>query len=258
VQRHDLTRSTLYIRTCRFPSFNLLETILIPRYQFITSTTFTSTTHLPTNASRFNPVAIHANKMKFIAAISAILAGASAVVGQVQSKPFRLEIVSSDKALDGKGISACHTGAAIESLCIVKGKGVNLYFNTTKGDTEQLPGYTKTGALVYNLPAGDMLVSSPMSFTYEPSTNVALPLFTPGYETQYIAFEKKNSLMTIFSYVDDSTNPPTANGVTPLKNWYVCQTYYSAYQYQTLTWVLGSNKPENPSCVKVDVKRVFV
>ena len=196
--------------------------------------------------------------MKFIAVISTVLAGASAVVGQIQSKPFRLQLVSSDKALDGKGIAACHTGAAIESLCIVKGKGVNLYFNTTEGDTEQAPGYTKTGALIYNLPINPTPVSSPMSFSYEPSTNVALPLFTPGYETQYIAFEKKNSLMTIFSYVNDSTNPPTANVVTPLKNWYVCNTYYLSYQYQTLAWVLGSGKPQNPSCVKVDVKRVFV
>jgi hypothetical protein len=39
--------------------------------------------------------------------------------------------------------------------------------------------------------------------------------------------------------------------------WYVCTTLVTSYTYSTLAWVLGSHSPQNPSCVKVDVVRVF-
>jgi hypothetical protein len=99
-----------------------------------------------------------------------------------------------------------------------------------------------------------------MSFYVDPSTNVALPLFEPGYETQNVAFEQSTGAMAIFSYLDDTVTPPTVDKVRVLKNWYVCEYYFSGYVYHTLNWVLGdaSAKPQNPSCVKVQVHRKFV
>lgn len=85
-----------------------------------------------------------------------------------------------------------------------------------------------------------------------------MPLFFPGYEAQYVTFDKKG-LMSIIDYLDDTQTPPTASTPKALYNWYVCQSYYSSYTYHTLNWVLGngSAKPQNPSCVKVDVRRQF-
>jgi hypothetical protein len=99
-------------------------------------------------------------------------------------------------------------------------------------------------------------VPEPMSFYVDPSTNVAMPMFQPGYDQQQVMFDEK-SQMGIYSYLDDTVTPPTYQNVTVLKNWYVCQTYYTGYTYETLAWALGneSAKPQNPSCVKVEVQR---
>lgn len=97
-----------------------------------------------------------------------------------------------------------------------------------------------------------------MSLSVNPSSNVALPLLQPGYDTQSVAFDGDDNL-AIFSYYDDSKEDPTSGEVRAINNWYACQTYYAGYQYQTLAWVLGKegSKPQNPSCIKIDVKRVF-
>lgn len=96
-----------------------------------------------------------------------------------------------------------------------------------------------------------------MSFYVDPTTNVALPLFMPGPDNQQqVAFDKR-SLLTILGYVDDTITPPNYTDPKPYYNWYVCQTYYVGYTYRTLNWALGKGKPQNPSCVKVDVKRKY-
>ena len=94
-----------------------------------------------------------------------------------------------------------------------------------------------------------------MGFYAEESTNVALPLFG-SYITTYVAFDK-DDLMFIRSYLDDTVSPPTSKKRS-LYRWYMCETYYTGYIYNTLSWTYGSCPPENPSCKKVNVKRVFV
>ena len=89
----------------------------------------------------------------------------------------------------------------------------------------------------------------------DPSTNVALPLFEPGYDETYVSFDK-NDFMYIKSYLDDTTSPPSSKERN-LYRWYMCETYYTGYTYETLAWALGKYPPENPSCKKVGVKRVF-
>lgn len=99
-----------------------------------------------------------------------------------------------------------------------------------------------------------------MSFYTEPGTNVAMPMFYPSYGDVQVVFDSKNEL-GIYSQLDDTVNPPTENGKPRvLKNWYLCETIYSSYQYRTLSWVNGngSEKPQNPSCTKVQVQRRFV
>ena len=101
-------------------------------------------------------------------------------------------------------------------------------------------------------------IDSSMSFSVDPSTNVALPLFSPGdYNAQFVGFDDKD-LMNIAAYVDDTASPPNGNSPRALYNWYVCETFYSSYTYSTLAWALGTGKPQNPSCKEISVKRVYV
>ncbi|KAH7329714.1 hypothetical protein B0I35DRAFT_420694 [Stachybotrys elegans] len=192
--------------------------------------------------------------MKFFATFIT-LAGITAAQ-DVQSPPFSLVIFSKDKTLNGQNFTACHTGAAIESLCLGY-SGSEFYLNTTEGGQSALPSYTQSGPLIWNLPIGDDHVSSAMQFYIEPSTNVANLLFEPGYTSQYVAFKKTTGEMAIISYLDDTVTPPVDGKAKPLTRWVVCTTNYLGYTYRTLNWVLGS-KPQNPSCVHVGVKRVPV
>ncbi|KAJ5667782.1 uncharacterized protein N7477_006352 [Penicillium maclennaniae] len=200
--------------------------------------------------------------MKVITAISALLF-IGAATADIQSKPFNLVIQSAKKSIDGQKLAACHSGAAIESLCLA-GSGSNFHLNTTQGEQAPIKGQGIPGTLVWRLPytgEGNKIEyeSEPMSFYSDPSTNVAMPLFEPGYDVQSVMFDKDGK-MGIYSYLDDTVSPPTGDKVKILRNWYICETYYSAYTYHTLNWVLGDAKakPQNPSCVKVVVERKFI
>lgn len=216
--------------------------------------------------------------MKLITVLSSLLLTGVANSRQLESKPFHLVIHSSNEQFDGKKLFPCHTGAAIESLCVSGDIGARYFFNTTKGSGSPLKGYEPSGRLIWDLPLGNFIyifeffetnlnfstdpgfVSEPMSFYTDPSTNVALLLFEPGYTTQYVTFDKNNGQLALFSYLNDRVIPPTENKVQVLKNWYVCRTNFSGYQYRTLNWVMGDSraKPQNPSCVKVEVQRKFI
>ena len=70
-----------------------------------------------------------------------------------------------------------------------------------------------------------------------------------------VQFDKSGKLF-ISGYVDDTVNPINTHKVKNYYRWYMCNTYYG-YLYNTLAWTLGDGKPQNPSCQKVDVVRVF-
>jgi hypothetical protein len=77
----------------------------------------------------------------------------------------------------------------------------------------------------------------------------------PSYSNVQVAFDKENKL-NVPSYIDDCVVPPKEVLGSEYR-WYVCTTLVTSYTYSTLAWVLGSHSPQNPSCVKVDVVRVF-
>ncbi|KAJ5733755.1 hypothetical protein N7493_002541 [Penicillium malachiteum] len=199
--------------------------------------------------------------MKSLLALSSFLLLGAVAAQEVQSKPFYLVIASAGKkSYNGQKLAACHTGAAIESICLAGTSGSEFYLNTTKGEEAAIKGEGLSGTLIWNLPYnGDEDLSEPMNFYSDPSTNVALALFEPGYTQQEVFFDKKSE-MAIYSYYNDAVTPPTDDTAKILKNWYICETNFSGYTYTTLNWVLGNGKakPQNPSCVKVQVKRKFV
>jgi hypothetical protein len=150
--------------------------------------------------------------------------------------------------------------AAIEGLCI----GASLS-NPTAVQTFNLnysssftvdPAIGQVGYLTYELRGGNFNLSSPMQLSYNPFSNVAVPLFMPSESGTEVAF-KSDDLMGIPGYLDDTVSPPSANSPTTYYRWYVCETY-AGYLYTTAAWVMGTGEPENPSCVKADLKRVYL
>ncbi|KAF2116093.1 hypothetical protein BDV96DRAFT_645439 [Lophiotrema nucula] len=197
------------------------------------------------------------------------LAASTSAQDYNQSAPFNLVIVSENKTVDGDYLASCHSGAGIESLCLTNQPSTSkpdptpasvYQFNTT--DTGATPNATigQSGYLTWELHGADFNVSSALAFYFSYSSNVVLPLFYPGidYSTVVpVAFDS-NNLMNIQDYVIDTVNPPTYGDEKAYYRWYACTTYYLGYTYVNLAWTLGEAAPQNPTCVKVDVKRVFV
>ena len=93
---------------------------------------------------------------------------------------------------------------------------------------------------------------------YNPGSNIAVPMFFPNSQNGQIIGFNDDDNMYIPSTGNDMVVPPNIMARENLTRWYVCETNVE-YQYTTLAWLLGSDSvPENPSCVKVNVKRVFV
>jgi hypothetical protein len=92
--------------------------------------------------------------MKLSTVLSTLPLVGAAWAQDVQSDPFYLSLQSTNGTLDGQKLAACHTGAAIESLCLTGGDGSTFFFNTTTGTDTPVKGYEPSGVLVWNLPVG--------------------------------------------------------------------------------------------------------
>lgn len=177
-----------------------------------------------------------------------------------QSAPFNLVLTSQNSTLNGSTLVACHEGAAIEGLCVggpLQSSSVQYSFNYSLANVQGAPptGTNLTGLLTYLLIGGNFQVSSPLTLSYNPTSNVAVPLLQPSDSGTFVAFDDDNKL-AIISYQDDTVALPNYQS-KPVYNWYACTTY-AGYLYQTLVWVVGNGTPQNPTCQKVDVVRVFV
>ena len=94
--------------------------------------------------------------MKFLFAVATSLVAlfSSTTVAVIQSKPFFLEIHSTNSTLNGKTFEACHEGAGIEGLCVSSPLAkANPKFNTFQFN------YTKSqpniGLITYELIGGN-------------------------------------------------------------------------------------------------------
>lgn len=163
-------------------------------------------------------------------------------------------------------LGACHQGAAIEGLCPT-GETVQdppslyttFYHNVSSARNEEPDAANADGVLSWVLRAGgNLTVPSAMAMSPYLTSNVVNPIFHPG-ESPYtlIAFQEDGCTYVTASQ-DDTVSPPVYYDPSlKLKNWYVCLTRWS-YLYQTLSWKVGvTGEPQNPSCQKVDVIRVF-
>ncbi|KAF1845437.1 uncharacterized protein K460DRAFT_366317 [Cucurbitaria berberidis CBS 394.84] len=204
--------------------------------------------------------------MKIASLILSLIAATSAQYYNETSAPFKLVVTSKDGSINDT-LSACHTGAALESLCLSRSNTTSkpnpsnpasFHFNTSVYAQPPSPPLGPSGILTWILPSIPPIPSS-VFFNYDPTTNIAVPILGPGSESpQILTFDNLGKL-AVQGYIDWSANPPNGNGgPKAYYRWYACQTYYAGYQYETLAWGLGPGKPENPTCVEVNVTRVFV
>lgn len=200
--------------------------------------------------------------------VAVILAGLSTAQYTNESAPFHLVLISDNATVDGDTLSACHVGAAIESLCLSNGSSTSkpnpiapavFHFNTS--DQVVTPNTTlgAPGVLTYELPSSPPIPSG-LGLFIDPTTNFALPLLYPGGPsgtTGVMAFDEED-LLNLQGYVNYGTSPPTGGDTVAYYRWFSCMTYYMGYEYVNLVWALGRGEPETPGCVPVSVKRVFI
>ncbi|EGO58266.1 hypothetical protein NEUTE1DRAFT_63973 [Neurospora tetrasperma FGSC 2508] len=204
-----------------------------------------------------------------LSGVLAALTATAAVQAQTYSQdgPFNLKLKSDDSSLDGKYLYACHAGAAIESLCLgstespAGSSSASFYYNYTVNDN--VP--SNSGLLIWNLQAngqdGVITVSSPLSFNYDPGSNVATTLFMPSTSPSLnVAFDNEDQLF-VPTYTDDSKyvpgQYPQNTGAIALQNWQACWAQVGGYYYNVLAWVT-SGAPKNPTCKAVKVAKVAV
>lgn len=190
--------------------------------------------------------------------------GSSEPFYNVTSKPFTLNVASADGSIKSS-LGACHVGAALESLCLSSSTspskpnvsdGELFHFNASIYSQPPEPTLGAPGILTWILRGNNFNYSSPASFNYDPTTDIAVPILGGGNPT-LLAFDADDKL-TVQGYVDYSVQPAKPGVYKQFYRWYACQTYYASYQYVNLAWGLGAGKPENPSCVAVNVTRTFV
>lgn len=179
-----------------------------------------------------------------------------------QTGPFYLKLESKNETINGLYLFSCHAGAAIEGLCYgsdgpsTLGEYNAFYFNYS--GTQQF-GDSEIGTITWNEPAnvdGSVVnVSEAVQFSYPSTSNVAVPLFFPGEDTNVaLGFDDKKELFLV-SYYDDSTivagQYPNSTGKAYYK-WVTCYQQVGGYFYYAVGWVTGG-APTNPTCEDVRI-----
>ncbi|KAI0882591.1 uncharacterized protein GGS22DRAFT_46647 [Annulohypoxylon maeteangense] len=183
-----------------------------------------------------------------------------------QSAPFNLVISSSNSTLNGQKLSACHSGAAVESLCldssITTPQFQTFYFNGTAQETTS-PGFLPSGLITWTFTGGvpEFTSNTAMQFFYNAASNLAFPLIWPSADNAQPVSFTDEGLLAVGANVNDAVSPPKPfeNNVEYLTDrWAICVTYWQSYGYTALQYVMGNKEPQNPSCQLVTVKRVYL
>jgi hypothetical protein len=182
-----------------------------------------------------------------------------------QSAPFRLMLESNNATLNGTVLGACHSGAASEVACYTGTPvtddpfyGTVFYYNFNSAAEKNWTDVDTSGGLGYTWNTSMGLIPSIWGFSVDYTSNIAFATIGPG-EIYYgtLTFDSCGYLYMRDSF-DDTVNPPTYyDSVKKLDNWYLCLTTWN-YMYEALAWKIGvTGEPQNPTCSKVRVKRVF-
>lgn len=120
------------------------------------------------------------------------------------------------------------------------------------------------GLLIWELPLSNEngttdYVPSAMILSLNYGSNVAVPLFYPGYSysagTTYVSISD-NGTLYLTGGVDDSNNnatyPNPVQYLGDLTNWNLCYQFTGGYYYYSIAWVF-TQPAHNPSCQPVQL-----
>jgi hypothetical protein len=195
--------------------------------------------------------------MKLTAFIPIIASFASTAYAEGQSAPFNLQIVSDNPAYNATYLSWIRAGPYYMRLVFSNVTyGVDFYLNST-----QSPGYGILGVDQKFISTPNFTVPLSLRVSSNLDTNVASTLMDNSKGTDKVDFDDKG-LMYLRAGFDDSIMPNATlmvkNGSHNLYRWVACNDLgpYGGV-IDTLAWVVGG-KPQNPTCVDVSLKRVWV
>ncbi|KAI1388658.1 uncharacterized protein F4822DRAFT_403465 [Hypoxylon trugodes] len=183
-----------------------------------------------------------------------------------QSAPFNLVLSSDNSTLNGLKLAACHAGAAVEALCLdesVQTPEFQTFFFNSSAEAPSDPNYLQSGYVTWTFTGGTPPFTSntALAFLYNEGSNLAFPLIWPSDTIAQSVSFTEDDLLAVGTNVNDAISPPGPfpNSVEYLTDrWAICKTYWQSYGYVALQYVLGNQKPQNPSCQLVTVKRVWV
>ncbi|KAI2610836.1 uncharacterized protein GGS25DRAFT_529814 [Hypoxylon fragiforme] len=184
-----------------------------------------------------------------------------------QSAPFNLVLTSANSTFNGVKLQACHSGAAVESFCVGQTSSdpmFQTFFFNGSSEPPQDASHLPTGLLTWTFTGGVPVFTSStaMTFFYNQASNLAFPLIWPSQDNALpISFTEEDGLLAVGVNINDALSPPQPyeDYIAYLTGrWAICKTYWQGYGYEALQWVLGDQEPQNPSCQRVTVKRVWV
>jgi len=172
--------------------------------------------------------------------------------------PSALFLILTDSS---HALGACHWSAAYEGLCLTNDTTATparpyttFYHNVSSYDAEGILNWPMS------LYGRVDPVPSAMRFEYEAGTNLVNIALTPWTDTyQLVWFEDGSASMYITIAKDDTGKAPDwVHPPKKVKNWYMCTMRYDD-TWRSLAWKIGFvGEPQNPTCSKVDVVRVWV
>ncbi|KAF2818498.1 hypothetical protein CC86DRAFT_413824 [Ophiobolus disseminans] len=186
-------------------------------------------------------------------ALVALAATAAEAIFDIKSSAFCLVLRSGDTEIDGTVLGACHQGAMERSLCQTKlrlqdpAEPGTFFYHKVKSPYQPNANNIH-GSVVFTLEGGNFQQDLLMKFQSPRDKNADLSISIFGGGQSF----------TAVNFDNDGKMHRWENGVQ-LYNWYICQIGYN-YPGYPLSWKNGpgTELPQNPTCKKVEVVRVFV
>ncbi|PVH83904.1 hypothetical protein DL98DRAFT_613184 [Cadophora sp. DSE1049] len=195
-----------------------------------------------------------------------------------ESPPFKLVLLSSNSSLDGMTLFACRQVILTDSLCTVNSRDMP-HMGRPVPDTPRVTtfhlNYTTEPEATHQQVSPDLGVEGILTRHYAnyytdwmPASmrlgytraGHAVTLFRGGQErATVVGFDKEDKLF-LWGRDDGSLMPQHEvtedECYTAVYHWYVCMTKWMT-EFETVVWSSG-DKPDDPTCQKVDIKRVFI
>jgi hypothetical protein len=190
-----------------------------------------------------------------ITIFSSIVIGINA---DAQSSSFKLKIASTELGKPDQYVVPYRIGANVFKLSLNNGDGTVWRLNYTGSNTNQ--GYLTTSIDYSNnltIPYAITVVPRLGSNTAELEMN---PRNVKDQTSLSVFGIDQEQRLTIDGGLDD-TNPSVfpPKWLGNLSRWAVCKGLgYPIGQVDILVWVLGNQRPQNPSCVAADLRAVPV